>query len=206
MTADDNWWEFFFLEFLCSHWNWYPYQIQLSSLIFFSSTVIRCYQLSTAVKDDDSWYERKSNGIFMYRLKFIIVPNISSLCWFWFSSTVISCHQLLSAVDSYDSWYDKKLTGLFIYTLKFILLPNFSSLGWFSISSAVNSCYQLLTADDSCYKKTNWIFIYSLNVMCVTNLSSAGCLGAWLESVKPNRQTPGEYDANSSPARLVPGS
>ena len=38
------------------------------------------------------------------------------------------------------------------------------------------------------------------------NLSFAGCLGARLESVmKDARQTPGEYSANSGPARLVPG-
>ena len=90
---------------------------------------------------------------------------------------------------------------------------NFSSLGWFSFSSAVNSCYQLLTADDSCYEKNlNGVFIYSLNVISVPNLSSAGCLGARLESVtyrhtdaRTHRQTPGEYSANSGPAGLVPG-
>ena len=75
--------------------------------------------------------------------------------------------------------------------------------------------HQLLTADDSCHKKNlNGIFIYSLNVMSVPSLSSAGCLGAQLESVtdrrqtdatQTDRQTPGEYSANSGPAWLVPG-
>ena len=52
--------------------------------------------------------------------------------------------------------------------------------------------------------------------MSVPNLSCAGCLGARLERVTPNRQggdrqtpdagqTPGENNANSGPARLVPG-
>ena len=49
--------------------------------------------------------------------------------------------------------------------------------------------------------------------MFVPNLSSVGCFGAQLESVTPDvrtyacthRRTPGEYSANSGPARLVPG-
>ena len=110
----------------------------------------------------------------------------------------------------------KNLTGIYMYTLKLILVPNFSSLAWISFSSAVNSCYQLLTADDSCYEKNlNGIFIYPLKLIPVPSLSSVGCLGAWLESVTPNRPTDqqtnaqcptqGEYSANSGPARLVPG-
>ena len=51
--------------------------------------------------------------------------------------------------------------------------------------------------------------------MSVPSLSFAGCLRPWLESVTPDaqqtdrsptdRQTPGENDAESGPARLVPG-
>ena len=44
--------------------------------------------------------------------------------------------------------------------------------------------------------------------MSVPNLSSVACLGARLESVthaSTDAQTPGEYNANSGPARLVPG-
>ena len=47
-------------------------------------------------------------------------------------------------------------------------------------------------------------------MMSVPNLSSTGCLGAQLESVRYNLtegrttgQTPGEKSANSGPARLV---
>ena len=58
-------------------------------------------------------------------------------------------------------------------------------------------------------EKINGIFVYSLNVMSVPNLSFAGSLGAQLESVMHNAQTdrgrPGEYSADSSPARLVLG-
>ena len=68
-----------------------------------------------------------------------------------------------------------------------------------------------------CYeKKLNGINIYVLRMIGLPNFSSAGCLGARLESVTPDarrptdrhptdRQTPGEYRANSGPARLVPG-
>ena len=48
--------------------------------------------------------------------------------------------------------------------------------------------------------------------MSVPNLSSAGCLGAQLESVtyvrtdvRTHARRPGEYNANSGPAGLVPG-
>ena len=135
------------------------------------------------------------------------MPNFSSLGWFSFLSAVNSCWQLLTADDS---CHKKNLNGFFIYPLKLIPVPNFSSLGWFSFLSAVNSCWQLLTADDSCYKKNlNGNFIFPLKMMPVPNLSSPGCLGARLESVTHDRQThdrqtPGEYSANSGPARLVP--
>ena len=117
----------------------------------------------------------------MYTLLVISLPNFSSLGWFLYSSAFDSCYQLLTANDSS---YEKKLTRIFIYTLKLILVLNFSSLAWFPFSSAVNSCYQLLKADDSCYeKKLNGIFIFPLKLISVPNFSSAGCLGAWLESV-----------------------
>ena len=149
--------------------------------------------------------EKKLN--FIYVLKMICVPNFSYLGWFLFLLAVNSCWQLLTANDSF---HKQNLNGISIYPLKLIPLPNFSSLGWFSFSSVVNSFWQLLTADDSCYgKRLDEIFIYSLNLMYVPNLSSAACFGARLESVKPDarqtdaQQTPGEYSANSGPARLV---
>ena len=89
----------------------------------FSSTVISCLQLSTAV---DSWYEKNLTGIHMYTLKLILGPNFSSLAWFSFSSAVNSCNQLLTADDS---CYEKKSNGIFIYPLKLIPVPNFSSGG-----------------------------------------------------------------------------
>ena len=62
----------------------------------------------------------------------------------------------------------------------------------------------------------NRYFMYSLNEKSVPNLSSAGCLGVWLESVthaqtdrcadRPtHRHIQGENRANSGPAGLVPG-
>ena len=51
--------------------------LNLSSLALFSfsSAVNSCYQLLTA---DDSCYEKKLNGIFIYSLKLISIPNFSS--------------------------------------------------------------------------------------------------------------------------------
>ena len=53
-------------------------ELNFSSLAWFSfsSAVNSCYQLLTA---DDSCYEKKLNGIFIYPLKLIFVPNFSSL-------------------------------------------------------------------------------------------------------------------------------
>ena len=154
-----------------------------------------------------SCHKQNLNGIFIYPLKLMPVPNFSSLGWFSFLSAVNSCWQLMTAVTK------KNLNGIFIYPLKLIPVPNFSSLGWFSFLSAVNSCWQLLTADDSCHKKSlNGIFIYPLKLIPVPNFSSPGCLGAQLESVtdvrtdrRTHAQTPGENRANSGPVRLVPG-
>ena len=123
----------------------------------FSSTVISCHQLLTAV---ESWWQliwkKKLTGIFMYTLKLIPVPNFSSLGCFSFSSTFISCFQLLTADDS---WYDKNFTGIFIYTLKLLLVLNSSSPGWFSFSSTVISCLQLLTSVQGWWQLT-WKKIY----------------------------------------------
>ena len=115
----------------------------------FSSTVISCHPLLTAV---DSWKQliwKKIYLNFMYTLKLILVQNFSSL----------NCYQLLT-VD--DSWYEKSSPGIIMYTLKLILVPNFSSLAWFSFSPVVNSCHELLTAVDSwwqmTWKKIDWNF------------------------------------------------
>ena len=68
---------------------------------------------------DDSLYEKKITGIFLYTLKLILVPNFSSLGWFSYSSVVNSCWQLLQ----------KNLNGLFIYSLNVMPVPNLSSAG-----------------------------------------------------------------------------
>ena len=112
-------------------------------------------------------------------------------------------HQLLSAIDScyqpltavYWNFYidtEVKRYAKFQFSRLFFIFSNFLQLIW-----AVD-------------KKSNGIFIYSLNVIFVPNLSSVSCLGAKLESVmykrtEAYRQTPGENNANSGPARLVPG-
>ena len=70
----------------------------LSRLIFI---FISCYQLLTA---DYSCYEKKLNGIFIYPLKLIPVPNFSSLGWFSFLSAVNNSWQLLTAVTKKFEW------------------------------------------------------------------------------------------------------
>ena len=111
----------------------------------------------------DSWWQliwKNSTVIYMYKLKFILVPNIISLGWFSYSSTVISCHLLLKTVGGWWQLMWKKFTGIFMYTLKLILVPKLSYLGWFSFSSIVISCHQLLTAVDSwwqlIWQKFDW--------------------------------------------------
>ena len=45
-----------------------------------SSAVNSLWQLLTT---DDNCYEKKLNGIFIYTIQPIFVPNLSSLGWFW---------------------------------------------------------------------------------------------------------------------------
>ena len=123
-------------------------KFQLSRLILILSAVNSYWQLLTA---DDSRHKKNLNGIFIYPLKLIPVPNFSSLGWFSFLSAVNSCWQLLTADDS---CHKKILYGIFIYPLNLIPLPNFSSLGWVSFLSAfkaVFSCWQMI-------QKTKWGF------------------------------------------------
>ena len=132
----------------------------------------------------------------MHTLKLICITNFSSLGLFSFSSTFISYHQLLTADDS---WYGKNFTWIFMYPLKLKHVPNFSSLGWFSFSSAVNNCYQLLTTDQL-FKIIfeSWILILVLKLVSMPSFTLIGWLGAVLESVTPDRQTPSEDRANSA--------
>ena len=89
-------------------WNFYVHTIgdtcvnfHLSRLIFI---FINCYQLSLAV--NSCWQlitvymKKKLTGIFMYTLKLILVPNLSSLGLFSFLPAVNSCYQLLTADDT----------------------------------------------------------------------------------------------------------
>ena len=77
-------------------------KFQLSRLIFI---FISCQQLLTVV---DSWWQLSRiflDGIFIYPLKLIPVPNFSSLGWFSFSSVVNSFWQLLTADDSCHKFF-----------------------------------------------------------------------------------------------------
>ena len=124
LTAFDSWWQLSHKKF---KWDFHLppkaktcAKFQLSRLIFIFTS---CQQLLTA---DDSCHKKNLNGIFIYPLKLIPVPNFSSLGWFSFLSAVNSCWQLLTADDS---CHKKSLNGIFIYPLKLILVPNFSSPG-----------------------------------------------------------------------------
>ena len=90
LTAGESWYERF-------NWNYYVHmkvdtcaKFQLSKLIFLFTN---CYQLLTADM-------KKITIIFICTLKFIQMPNFSSLGLFSFSSLIISWYQLLTAVDS----------------------------------------------------------------------------------------------------------
>ena len=52
----------------------------------------------------DSCHKKSFNGIFIYPLKLIPVPNFSSLGWFSFLSAVNSCWQLMTAVTKKTKW------------------------------------------------------------------------------------------------------
>ena len=79
LTAVDSWWQLIWKKF---NWNFYVHtkmysyaKFQLSRLIFI---FISCQQLLTAV---DSWWQLSQiffDGIFIYPLKLILVPNFSS--------------------------------------------------------------------------------------------------------------------------------
>ena len=110
--------------------------------------LFRCWKLfSTAI---DSWWQmswKNLNGIFIFTLKVIFVPNFSSLGWFSLSSAVISCHQLSSAVNSCWQLSRKKLK------LNFHLQPKGDICAKFQISRLIfiiNSCQQLLSVVISC--------------------------------------------------------
>ena len=130
LTADDRWYEkkikwnfIYILKMICMP--------NFSSLGRFSflSTVNSCWQFWQLMTAFDSWWQlsqKSFNGIFIYPLKLIPVPNFSSLGCFSFLSTVNSCWQLLTADDS---CHKKILNGIFIYPLKLIPVPIFSSLG-----------------------------------------------------------------------------
>ena len=64
------------LEFSCTHKSWYLCKISALLVYFYFhqllSAGISCLQLLTA---DDSWYEKKSTGIFMYTLSLILIQN-----------------------------------------------------------------------------------------------------------------------------------
>ena len=116
------------------------------------------WQLMT-LKADDSWYEKKSTGIFMNTLKLILVPNFSSLGWFSFSSAVNSCYQLLTADDSWWKLKWQKFDWIIYIHTKVHTCAKFqlSRLIFIFIS-----CQQLLTAFDSWWqlsqKKFKWDF------------------------------------------------
>ena len=112
----------------------------------FSSTVISCHQLLTAV---ESWWQLiwKQN---YWNFHVLSIGDIFAK--FQLSRLIlifINCYQLSSAVDS--CWQlktadmKKNSTGICMHTLKLIL-------AWFSFESTVISCWQLLAADDSCWQ------------------------------------------------------
>ena len=96
------------------------------------------------------------NRIFIYHLKLVPVPNLSSLGWFSFLSAVNSCWQLLTADDSCH----KKN-----FVWDFHLPPKADTCAEFQLSRLIFifiSCQQLLTAFDSWWqlsqKKFKWDF------------------------------------------------
>ena len=154
-TTDDNWYE------KKIDWNFYEHtkfdtcaKFQLSKLIFI---FINCHQQSTAVLTaDDSIYEKKITGIFMYTLKLILVPNFSSLNWFSFSSTVISCHRLLSAVDSWWQQIWKKFDWNFYEHAKVDTCAEFQLS---RIIFIFVSFWQLLSAVDNWWQLSQKIWV-----------------------------------------------
>ena len=123
----------------------------------------------------------------MYTLKLILVPNFSSLGWFWFSSAVISSYQLLTAVDS---WKEKNLIGIFMYTLsstfasswqliwkKFHLsfcvqtkLYTYAKFQLSSLNFIFISCQQLLSAVDNWWQLIWIIFDWNFHVHSVGDI------------------------------------
>ena len=78
-------------------------KLKLSGLIFI---VISCQQLLPVT---DSCHEKYSNGIVIFTLMVIYVPNFRSLGWFSLSSAVNSCWELMIAVT-------KKIQKQFYFT------------------------------------------------------------------------------------------
>ena len=114
-SAVDSCWQLMTANMKKIDWNFYIHtkvytcaECQLSRLIFI---FISCQQLLSAFNSwwqlmtaDESWNDKNLTGLFIYTLKFILVPNFSSLGWFSFSSAVNNCWQLLTADDC---WYKK---------------------------------------------------------------------------------------------------
>ena len=117
------------------------------------SVVISCWQLMT------SDMKKNLTGIFMYRLKLILVKKFSSLGLFSFSSNVISCHKLFSAVDNWWQLIWQKFDwNIYIHT-------KVHTCAEFQLSRLIFifiSCQQLLSAVDSwwqlIWKKIDWNF------------------------------------------------
>ena len=96
------------------------------------------------------------NGIFIYSLKLIPVPNFSSLGWFSFSSVVNSFWQLLTADDS---------CHIFLWDLH--LPPKTDTCAKFQLSMLIFifiSCQQLLTAVDSWWQLSQNFFWWDLHL------------------------------------------
>ena len=132
------------------------FQLYRSTFLFNS-----CKQLLSA---DDRCYEKKFNEIFMYVLKIMCMPNISSLGWFSFSSAV-------------NSWW--KLSKFFLWDLHLPPKPDTcAKFQLFRLIFIFISCQQLLTAVDSWWQLSriffDGIFIYPLKLIPVPNFSSLG--------------------------------
>ena len=111
----------------------------------------------------------------MYRLKFILVPNFSSLGWFSFLSTVISCHQLLTAANSWWQLIWKKADWNFHVDTK---VDKYAKIQLSRLIFAFTNFYQLVTAIDSFQqmmiddirKKADWNFPVDTKVYFCFNL------------------------------------